>query len=77
MSDSNPLDSFTTLSDWRFETYNSDLGITDPEQIAYVVRMSNLGWSSPFQNRSVDDLSQFEALLRDPRVVELKEFRRF
>ncbi|MBD2096393.1 HEAT repeat domain-containing protein [Trichocoleus sp. FACHB-591] len=61
-----PLTYFTTLADWRFETYNPQVGITDPENNAYVVRMTNSG-----RERSYD-LSQFEALLKDPGVTELQ-----
>ncbi len=61
-----PLSYFTTLADWRHEIYNPQIGITDPENNAYVVRMTNSGRSGSY------DLSQFEALLNDPRLAELQ-----
>ncbi len=61
-----PLNYFKTLNNWRFETYNPQVGITDPLNNAYVVRMGNLGRAHSY------DLSQFEALLKDPRVAELE-----
>lgn len=61
-----PLSYFTTLADWRFETYNPQVGITDPDNNAYVVRMTSMGLQRSY------DLSQFEALLQDPRVTDLQ-----
>ncbi|MBE9013666.1 HEAT repeat domain-containing protein, partial [Pseudanabaenaceae cyanobacterium LEGE 13415] len=61
-----PLSYFTTLADWRHEIYNPQIGITDPENNAYVVRMTNSGRSGSY------DLSQFEALLNEPRLAELQ-----
>lgn len=51
-----PLDSFTTLANWRQETYTSQVGITDPENNAY----------------SVPDFKQLEPLLNDLRLTELQ-----
>jgi hypothetical protein len=70
--DHQPLSYFTTLADWRFETYNPQVGITDPENNAYVVRMTNSGRSSRSGQEPVYDLSQFEALTQDPRAAELQ-----
>lgn len=68
-----PLSYFTTFADWRFEDYNPATGITDPTNNAAVLRMTNSGRSSqraPLEE--VYDLSQFEALLEDPRAGELE-----
>jgi hypothetical protein len=61
-----PLSYFSTLTDWRFEIYNPQIGITDPENNAYVVRMNNSGRSEEY------DLSQFELLLQDQNVSRLE-----
>jgi hypothetical protein len=61
-----PLNYFKTLTNWRFETYNPQVGIADPVNNAYVVRMGNTGRVNAY------DLSQFEALLNDPRISELE-----
>jgi hypothetical protein len=68
-----PLSYFTTLNDWRFENYNVQVGITDPENNAYTVRMTNTGdfrQGQSFFDRY--DLSQFKSLVKDPRVEELQ-----
>lgn len=57
---------FTTFADWQIEPYDLQVGITDPEMHAYAVRMVNTGWER------TDDLSQFEALLQDPKVTDLQ-----
>jgi hypothetical protein len=62
-----PLDYFKTLADWRWETYNPQVGITDPENNAYVVRMG-----SPRSRGASYDLSAFESLLKDPNVSQLQ-----
>jgi hypothetical protein len=59
---------FITLNDWQQEIYNPEVGIVDPENNSYVVRMTNN--SSWGLNRY--DLSQFEALIQDPRVREVQ-----
>jgi hypothetical protein len=59
---------FMTLNDWQQEIYNPEVGIVDPENNSYVVRMTNN--SSWGLNRY--DLSQFEALIKDPRVSEVQ-----
>jgi hypothetical protein len=61
-----PLNYFKTLANWRFEIYNPQVGIADPINNAYVVRMGNTGRINAY------DLSQFEALLNDPRISELE-----
>lgn len=61
-----PLNYFTTLADWRREYYNRQVGIVDPENSAYVVRMGYSKRDQPY------DLSQFEALLQDPRLAEIQ-----
>jgi hypothetical protein len=61
-----PLGYFTTIADWQIEPYDPQLGITDPEMKAYAVRMVNTG------RQRTDDMSQFEALLQDPRVTDLQ-----
>jgi hypothetical protein len=61
-----PLRYFTTLSDWRFETYNAEIGITDPENNAYVVCVAK---------QTVDDadgLSQLESLLCEENITEVQ-----
>lgn len=68
-----PLSYFTTLENWRFETYRSQVGIVDPENNACVVRMTNNGSSVNGQPPSRRyDLSQFKTLLQDPRVEEVQ-----
>jgi hypothetical protein len=63
-----PLSYFTTLSDWRWEIYNPEIGIIDPENNAYVVSMTHQNrWSN-----NHDDLSQFESLIKDPKIGELQ-----
>jgi hypothetical protein len=59
---------FITLNDWQQEIYNPEVGIIDPENNSYVVRMTNN--SSWGLDRY--DLSQFEALIKDPRVSEVQ-----
>jgi hypothetical protein len=68
--DREPLGYFTTLSDWRWEIYNPEVGIIiDPANDAYVVKMTNSGsWS----NRGNYDLSEFQSLIKDPRINELQ-----
>ncbi|MBL1178691.1 hypothetical protein [Pantanalinema sp. GBBB05] len=61
-----PLGYFTTFVDWQVEPYDPQVGITDPEMNAYAVRMANTGREHTY------DLSQFEALLQDPRVADLQ-----
>jgi hypothetical protein len=63
-----PLSYFTTLSDWRHEIYNPEIGIVDPENNAYIVRMTNSGRLSP----DLYDRSQFEALIKDPKLSQLQ-----
>jgi hypothetical protein len=60
---------FSTLADWQWEFYNPEIGIVDPENNAYVIRMTNAG---SWINRKSYDLSQFETLLKDPRIGELQ-----
>jgi hypothetical protein len=67
-----PLSYFTTLADWRFETYNAQVGVTDPENNAYVVRMTNSGRSGRSGESPVYDMSQFQALLQDQRVADVQ-----
>lgn len=68
-----PLSYFTTLADWRFESYNSRVGVTDPKNNAYVVRMTTSGRSgSSSTSPERYDLSQFKALIEDLRVKEVE-----
>jgi hypothetical protein len=61
-----PLNYFATFANWQQEIYNPQVGITDPINNAYVVRMTNIGQKNSY------NLSQFEALLQDPRLSELQ-----
>jgi hypothetical protein len=63
-----PLSYFTTLADWRWETYNPKVGIVDPENNAYVISMTD-GLRN-YQHSH--DLSQFESLIKDKRIGELQ-----
>jgi hypothetical protein len=63
------LSYFTTLADWRWEVYNPEIGIVDPENNAYVVRLTG---SSIRHRQYTYDLSEFEALIKDPRIGELQ-----
>jgi hypothetical protein len=67
-----PLSYFTTLADWRFESYSKEIGITDPENNACVVRMTNSGRSGRSGETPIYDLSQFESLLKDRRVNDIQ-----
>lgn len=64
-----PLSYFTTLADWRWEVYNPEVGIVDPENNAYSVTMANSG-SRNYPTGY--DLSQFQSLIKDPRIDELE-----
>jgi hypothetical protein len=80
--DREPLSYFTTLSDWRWEIYNPEVGIIDPENNAYVVQMTvKLEYEertanfNPFQyhqSEIIYDLSQFEYLIKDPKICQLQ-----
>jgi hypothetical protein len=64
-----PLSFCPTLADWRWEIYTPEVGIIDPENNAYIVRLS----ISLNQNRQpIYDLSEFEALIEDPKIWELQ-----
>jgi hypothetical protein len=65
----NPLSYFTTLAEWRWEVYHPEIGIVDPENNAYIVTLNYLSIDYR-QYRS--DLSEFAALIRDPRIGELQ-----
>ncbi len=67
--DREPLSYFTTLADWRWEIYNPEVGIVDPENNAYIVQMTNL-----LEYNGLDDscLGHFKSLLKDPRIGELQ-----
>jgi hypothetical protein len=77
-----PLSYFTTLADWRWEIYNPEVGIIDPETNAYVVQMTisleyeeRTGYSDRYQYRLpkiIYDLSQFESLTKDPGIGQLQ-----
>jgi hypothetical protein len=60
-----PLSYFTTLSNWRQEIYNSDLGIIDPDDNAYRVNIA-------YKHRSDFDFSMFQSLLNDRNIENLK-----
>jgi hypothetical protein len=62
------LSYFTTLNDWRREIYNPEIGITDPENNAYVVEIH----FSTQRNNYGFDFSQLEALTKDPKISELQ-----
>jgi hypothetical protein len=63
-----PSSYFTTLADWRCETYNPTIGIVDPTNNAYVVRLTG----SQRNRQFTYDLSQFQSLIADPRTCELE-----
>jgi hypothetical protein len=65
----NPLSYFTTIAEWRWEVYSLEIGIVDPENNAYVVTF-DAWWDGDRSYRA--DLSQFEALIKDPRIGELQ-----
>ncbi|WP_310485846.1 hypothetical protein [Chamaesiphon sp. VAR_48_metabat_403] len=67
--DREPLSYFTTLADWRWEIYNPEIGIVDPENNAYVVQMTD-SWE--YSDRYDSFLGHFESLLKDPKIGELK-----
>jgi hypothetical protein len=67
-----PLNYFTTLADWRHEVYNPQVGIVDPENNAYMVRMGYSGQIGGLRRFLSYNLSQFEALIQDPRVGEVQ-----
>jgi hypothetical protein len=64
-----PLSYFITLAEWRWEVYNPEIGIVDPENNAYIV---TLDYVSLDHRQYRSDLSQFEALIKDPRIGELQ-----
>ncbi|MEM9219895.1 MAG: hypothetical protein AAGD25_36905 [Cyanobacteria bacterium P01_F01_bin.150] len=70
--DHQPLSYFTTLGDWNFEPYDHHIGIADPENTAYSVRMTNAGELRRRSGEYCYDLSQFDALVEDPNVTELQ-----
>jgi WD domain, G-beta repeat len=57
---------FTTLHDWHVETYNPEIGIIDPENNAYVVTLPHSHEMYHY------DLSQFQSLVRDPKISEMQ-----
>jgi hypothetical protein len=67
--DREPLSYFTTLADWRWEIYNPEIGIVDPENNAYVVKMTD-SWE--YSDRYDSFLGHFESLLKDSKIYELK-----
>lgn len=84
--DYNPLDYFTTLNDWNQEVYNSQIGIIDPANNAYILKLKNASWGddgiasilpSPVQYLSALIKSDFNsqalsALIQDNKVQELQ-----
>ncbi len=60
-----PLSYFTTLSNWRQEIYNPDIGITDPDGNAYRVEIT-------YKHRGDFDFSAFKSLLNDGSIKKIK-----
>jgi hypothetical protein len=61
-----PIACFTTLNDWRAEIYYPGIGIVDPENIAYIVRLTISDEEDDY------DIDRFNALIEDPRISELQ-----
>jgi hypothetical protein len=66
--DRDPLSYFTTFNNWQREVYNPEVGITDPQNNAYVVDI----YETIQGNGYSFDISKFKALIEDPRVGELE-----
>jgi hypothetical protein len=71
-----PSSYFTTISDWRCEIYNPEIGIIDPENNAYAIKIAtsrNQNQQNVYEaSQYICDLSQFESLIKDPKVCELE-----
>jgi hypothetical protein len=63
--DREPLSYFTTLSNWRQEIYNPEIGIIDPDDSAYFVKIT-------YDPQSNFNFSMFNSLLYDENIVNLK-----
>ncbi len=61
-----PIAYFTTFNDWRAEIYYPGIGIVDPENIAYIVRLTITDDEDDY------DIDRFHDLLEDPRISELQ-----
>jgi hypothetical protein len=61
-----PIACFTTLDDWRAEIYYPGIGIVDPENIAYIVRLTISDEEDDY------DIDRFRDLIEDPRIGELQ-----
>ncbi len=60
-----PLSYFTTLSNWRQEIYNPDIGIVDPHDSAYCVKLT-------YGGITYFDFTRFKSLLNDRNIMDLK-----
>jgi hypothetical protein len=68
-----PLSYFTTLADWQWEVYNPEIGTIDPENNAYIVKLTGF---SIGHRQCTYDLSQFESLINENQGSKSPSFRR-
>jgi hypothetical protein len=71
-----PSSYLITIANWRYEIYNPEVGIRDPENNAYAIRLTtsrNQSQQNVYHaSQYVCDIVQFESLIKDPRVCELE-----
>jgi hypothetical protein len=64
--DRDPINYFFNINDWNREIYHPDVGIVDPENNAYIVRLN-------YSHTGIEhDLSELQSLLKEPNIGKLE-----